>query len=198
MKKMFVLVGCVVAGFVVGNLNAAEYGENDYTGTVPMEQAEAPAAPIAPDATPVSEGNESEDGVKCFFRYRWCGYYYYRPVYYYYRPVYYRWYRTYYYRYTYRYITFYKSADVKSATNDTGVLIEEAPLAGTPLAAHGVVKGDVITHINGQKITDPAQIDTIAADSKLVILKVNGGTNPVGATAPQAPEVEYEYGALEY
>lgn len=188
MKKMLVLMVCA-AGFMTGNLNAAEYGENDYTGTTAVETA---APEVQGEA---AAGEEVSDEVKCFFRYRWCSYYYYRPVVYYYRPVYYRYYRG---LYTYRYVTFYKSADIKSATNDTGVLMEESPKAGTPLAAHGIVKGDVITHIDGQKITDPAQIDKITADSKLVVLKVNGGTNPTGASAPQAPEVEYEYGALEY
>lgn len=192
MKKMIILMVCSVAGFMVGSLNAEEYGENDYTGMISVQQTEAPAVQEETTAA------ESSDGVKCFFRYRWCNYYWYRPVVYYYRPVYYTWYRTRVYSYTYRYVTFYKSGCIKSATNDTGVLMEGNPQAGSPLAAHGIVKGDVITHIDGQKITDPAQIDKITADSQLVVLKVNGGTNPTGSSAPQAPEVEYEYGAWEY
>lgn len=205
MKKALSLVVCVAAGLMLGIAEAGEYGENDYTGTVSEGQNEMTSVlPEASQAAPLmSSGTEAEadeSGVKCFRRYRYCSYYWYRPTVYYYRPVYY--YRTYsytrYYSYRCRYICFYKSFSVKSATDDTGVLMDEAPEAGTPLAAQGIQKGDVITHVDGKVITNPAQLDEITATSKLVVLKVNGGTNASGALAPQVPAVSYEYGAFEY
>lgn len=189
---MISLAVIVAASCMFGMAQGAEYGENDYTGMVSVPQAEAPETEVF--------GESDEDGVKCFLRYRWYRCYWYRPVVYYYRPVYY--YRTYtvtrYYTYRYRYISFYKSFDTKSATNDTGVLMTETPAAPTPLAAHGIQKGDVITHIDGKAITNPEQLDKITATSQLVVLKVNGGKNPEGMAAPRVPSVSYEYGAFEY
>ena len=196
MKELTLVVFCVVACFLFGKANADEYGENDYTGNVAVEATAAPAAE-GNVAAPSAEQTD-DNGVKCFWRYRWYRSYWYTPVVYYYTPCtyYYTYYR--YYSYSYRYVRFYKSADVKSATNDMGVLMDEAPKAGTPLAAHGIEKGDVITHIDGRAITNPEQVEKITKDSNLVILKANGGTNAAGAVAPQAPAVAYEYGANEY
>lgn len=201
MKKIVSLIVVAVATLTVSFVHADEYGANDYTGTTGTTAwtAESTAA-AAPTAAENASDDATDGDVKCFWGRRYCcwNYYYYTPCVYYYRPC------TYYYRYTYspvyyyryRYITFYKSADVKSATNEGGIIINENPQSGTPLAAQKVVKGDVITQINGKSVTDPRQIDEITAESKLVVLKFNDGTNPSEAIAPGVPAAEY--GSFEY
>ncbi|MDO4627773.1 MAG: hypothetical protein Q4C70_01180 [Planctomycetia bacterium] len=191
MKKNLVILACVFAGAMGCSLFAEEYGANDYTGETAVVEAS--------NAAPSEAAVEEADGVKCFWGWRCWRRYYYRPVCYYYRPV--VWTYTYRPVYTYAYscVTFYKSMDAKSATEDTGILMTATPEADTPLAAHGIVKGDVITHIDGKAITHPSQIDKITANSDLVVVKVNGKENAENAVAPSgAPEVSYEYGAFEY
>ncbi len=190
MKKTLISAATAVLVSVGGSLFAQEYGAFDYAGN-------GASQPVA--AAPVADAQDESDAqVKCFWGWRWYSCYYYRPTYFYYR-VYVPFYRyTYSYRHSYRYafVRFYKSADVKSATNDLGAMISENPQKGTPLAMLGIAKGDVITHIDGKKLVDPKQLDDITAQSKLVVVKVKSGTNPAGAVAPRAPEVEY--GAYEY
>ncbi len=193
MKKILISAVAAVLVSAGSSLFAQEYGAFDYAGNGASQSA--PAATSAPVA---DTQDESDAQVKCFWGWRWYSCYYYRPTYFYYR-VYVPFYRyTYSYRYSYRYtfVRFYKSADVKSSTNDLGAMINENPQKGTPLAMLGIAKGDVITHIDGKKIVDPKQLDGITAQSKLVVVKAKSGTNPADAVAPRAPEVEY--GAYEY
>ncbi len=93
---------------------------------------------------------------------------YYRPCYTYYR-YYYRTYRTY---FTWSTITVYKGLS-KGTDDNNGAMLDSDPGAGSPLAAQGLRKGDIITAIDGKAITNLADVNKITADSTLTVQKGN-------------------------
>lgn len=206
MKRMISLFVVAVVFAACNVLNAQEYGADDYSGMTTASVAQQ-GIPAVEETQPAATADDSsDDGVKCFWGYRWyrrCTYY--TPIVYYYRPVvtYWRWTYSYRYSYTYRYISFYKSMDAKSATDENGILIEKNPVSGTPLASLGIVKGDVITAIDGTPITHPSQLEKITADSNVKVIRAKSnssenvqanrssvGNNDTAQTS--------EYGAFEY
>jgi len=113
---------------------------------------------------------DAEGTVKCW---RW----YYRPYYRYYtwRPVY---YRPAYYYYSYYVPTWYISCSwtnvvVYKGASGSGAMINSDPPANSPLAAKGLRKGDIITAINGQPLTNLADLKQVASDAELTVHKGN-------------------------
>ncbi|MDR0328644.1 MAG: PDZ domain-containing protein [Planctomycetaceae bacterium] len=112
--------------------------------------------------------SDADGTVKCW---RW----YYRPVYrtYTWRPTYYRPYYTYYryyvrpYRvhFTWTTISVYKSGD------NQGAMLDSDPEQGSPLAAKGLRKGDIITAVDGQPLKDLAALNRATANSQLSVHK---------------------------
>lgn len=168
MKKFIAAIAIAIISAVsfTAVASAAEYGDNDYTG-------ESAAVETLDGQNADAQENTDEDAAfaKCFFYRRYCSYY--TPVYYYrpvvYRPVY---YYTVCYRYYYSPVVYYAAACYKSAAT-RGIKMNATPAAGTPLAAHGIVAGDVITAIDGRAIRSASQLDSVTVNNKLTVLKNN-------------------------
>ncbi|MDR1384577.1 MAG: PDZ domain-containing protein [Planctomycetaceae bacterium] len=117
--------------------------------------------------------DDADGTVKCWF-------WYYRPTYrlYYWRPVYYRpayyYYRYYTYRTYFRWSTYvvYKGLS-KGTENGNAAILDADPDSGSPFAAHGLRKGDVITAIDGKPVTSLADLNQVTANSKLTVQKGN-------------------------
>jgi len=94
--------------------------------------------------------------------------YYWRPIYY--RPVYvyHRYYCIpYHVHCTWTTITIYKGND------NNGAMLDTNPATGTPLAAQGLRKGDIITHIDGQPLRNLQDLNRATANSRLTVHKGN-------------------------
>lgn len=108
--------------------------------------------------------------VKCW---RW----YYRPVYrvYSWRPVYYRPYYCYYRYYCpvyYSYFT-WTTVTIYKGGESHGAMLDTDPTQGSPLAAQGLRKGDIITAVDGQSLSSLSDLKRVTAGSKLSVQKGN-------------------------
>ncbi len=167
MKKILTAVTLFVVAFTFTAASFAaekEYGANDYTGETSAIQS--------PEEITYQLGDENDNSAefaKCFFFRRYATYYtpvvYYQPVVY--VPVY---YYTVTYRYYYSPVVYYAAACYKSAAT-RGIRINQNPPANSPLATQKIVKGDVITQVDGAPIRSASQIDKITAQSKLTVMK---------------------------
>ena len=169
MKKFIASIAIAIisaAAFTASAAHAEEYGENDFTGETAVQ-----AEDLANENVQENADDEDASFAKCCFYRRYCSYY--TPVYYYrpvvYRPVY---YYTVCYRYYYSPVVYYAAACYKSAAT-RGIKMNANPPAGSPLAAQGIVAGDVITAIDGRAIRTASQLDGITVNNKLTVLKNN-------------------------
>lgn len=114
--------------------------------------------------------SDAEGTVKCW---RW----YYRPAYRYYwwRPVYYRPYYCYYRYYCPCYYTHFTwtSVAVFKGGESHGAMLDSDPKAGSPLAAQGLRKGDIITAIDGKALKSLNDMKAVTASSNLTVQKGN-------------------------
>ncbi len=115
-------------------------------------------------------GSDAEGTVKCW---RW----YYRPIrrVYYWRPAYYRPYYCYYRYYCRPYRTYFTwtTITVYKGGDNQGAMLDTDPAQGSPLAAQGLRKGDIITAVDGRALKSLADLNKVTAESKLSVHKGN-------------------------
>jgi membrane-associated protease RseP (regulator of RpoE activity) len=176
-RTIFVLAFAVLVGLVASNVSAQPQNFADQVKELNQSFSESDVFYNVDSEKDYNEkafsSNDADGTVKCWF-------WYYRPTYrlYYWRPVYYRpayyYYRYYTYRTYFRWSTYvvYKGLS-KGTENGNAAILDTDPVSGSPFAAHGLRKGDVITAIDGKPVTSLADLNQVTANSKLTVQKGN-------------------------
>lgn len=165
MKNAFTfLAACLLCTFTANfacadDAAGANFAEGDYFYNIDTEPNYKSAA---------FNDSDAEGAVKCW---NW----YYRPIrrVYTWRPRYYRPYYTYYRYYSRYYTTYFRWTRItiyKGADNN-GAMLDATPAAGSPLAAQGLRKGDIITAIDGKPLTSLSDLEHVTASSRLSVIK---------------------------